>query len=85
MKRLIALGCIGIACGPSIKQQMKAATDGQIAAARSGGHDEARPRSYQPKDWAVGQWILFKTAAKDGAPTVTRISVIDREGAGYWL
>jgi hypothetical protein len=64
---------------------MKAATDAQLAAARGGGHDEATPRSYQPQEWTVGQWILFKTTAKEGAPAVTRISVVDREGAGYWL
>ena len=71
------------ACAPSINPQMKSATD-ELIASLKGVHDEPAPASWEPMPWEVGQWMAMKATSKDG-PSVSKVSIVGREGDGWWV
>lgn len=87
MKKLVACASIvaAAACAPSINPKMQSATDAMLRAVR-GNHSEPAPASFQPMDWSVGQWILFKsTDVKNQRLAVVKVSVVGRESGGFWV
>jgi hypothetical protein len=87
MKKSMLLGALLLcaACASKPNPQMQSATDQLLASAR-GGHAEDAPSSYEPMPWAEGQWILLRNHTGEGkAPSVTRMSIVRKEGDGFWV
>lgn len=83
---LLALSAalLATACAPSVKPQMKEATDRMLQEVR-GGHDEPAPSSYDPKPWKQGQWVQWRSVDKNGQPSVTKLSLVEESSEGMWL
>lgn len=77
-----ALSCL--ACGPSVKPAMQAATD-QLLRSYAGGSTEGKPANYQPMRWEAGQWVAYKLTEADKPPSVTVMKVLGEEGGSWWL
>lgn len=73
-----------VACGPSIKPAMKAATDAKLSSYAS-DVQVGPPASYEPREWTPGQWIAYRVTQKDKPPAVTTVKVIAQDAEGIWL
>ncbi len=87
MKKLIAFAAIigAASCAPGVNPKMQSATDELVRSVR-GSHSEPAPASFQPMEWNVGQWLVFKaTDVKNQRVSVVKLSVVGREGGGLWV
>jgi hypothetical protein len=72
-------------CAKTIDASMKTRTEelaGSIHPKRA--HEAPAPTRFDPKPWAVGQWIAIRAKVR-GETVVQRTSVVAKDARGFWI
>lgn len=73
------------ACAPRVNPAMKARTDELVAANKAKSRRNIDPPArFDPKPWAVGQWLVVQTSL-GGEPSVRRLALVGKDARGFWL
>jgi hypothetical protein len=72
-----------VSCGPSVNPQLKKKTDDQFSSAQTKNYGASRMFK-TPMRYAVGQYVVHGMTDADGKRSITKTSIVGKEGNG-WL
>lgn len=84
--KISLLALLASGCAPSIKENMRAATDQRLQQITQSDRQVGTPASHDFLPWKKGQWATYRTVSgKEKQPTVMRIEVLDQTAEGTWI